>query len=90
MHAHKMTVTVPENHEVTLTLPSDVPTGEAEIIVLSPLARPETRGAALPDVGEVSAAFKRRFPLAGTFGPVVFHDAPTAPLDPEDWGEDLS
>ena len=89
MHAHKMTVTVPENHEVTVKLPSDFPTGEVEIIVLSPLARAEGVRTALPEVGEVSAAFGHRFPLAGTFGPVVFHDAPTAPLDPEDWGEDL-
>lgn len=38
MHAHKMTVTVPESRHLEIDLPDDVPTGEAEVIVL--VARP--------------------------------------------------
>jgi hypothetical protein len=34
MRAHRIKVTVPESLEVTLRLPSDFPTGEAEVIVL--------------------------------------------------------
>jgi hypothetical protein len=88
MHAHKVIVTVPESHEVTVKLPSDFPTGEVEIIVLSHRGRKEPV-AASPGAGKVSEAFARRYPLAGTFGPVVFREDPVAPLEPEDWGEDL-
>ena len=35
MQAHRIRVTIPESHEVTVRLPSDVPVGEAEIIVLT-------------------------------------------------------
>jgi hypothetical protein len=35
MFAHRMKVLIPESHEVILHLPSDVPTGEAEVIVLA-------------------------------------------------------
>jgi hypothetical protein len=35
MRAHKLRITIPENHEITLKLPSDLPPGEAEVIVLS-------------------------------------------------------
>lgn len=34
MYAHKTTITVPESRHVELDLPSDVPAGEAELIVL--------------------------------------------------------
>ena len=34
MRAHRLKVTVPESHELRLRLPSDFPTGEAEVIVL--------------------------------------------------------
>jgi hypothetical protein len=35
MYAHRIRITVPENHEITVRLPSDVPPGEAELIVLT-------------------------------------------------------
>ena len=35
MYAHRIRITVPENHEITVRLPSDVPQGEAELIVLT-------------------------------------------------------
>jgi hypothetical protein len=35
MYAHRIRITVPESHEITVRLPSDVPTGEAELIVLT-------------------------------------------------------
>ena len=37
MRAHRLKVTVPESHELTLRLPSDFPTGEVEVIVLETL-----------------------------------------------------
>ena len=35
MHAHKVRVTVAEDHELRLHLPSSFPAGDAEVIVLS-------------------------------------------------------
>ncbi len=35
MYAHRIRITVPESHEITVRLPSDVPPGEAELIVLT-------------------------------------------------------
>lgn len=35
MRAHRLKITIPDNHEVTVRLPSDVPPGEAELIVLT-------------------------------------------------------
>ncbi len=35
MYAYKSKVIVPSSHQVTLTLPSDMPEGEAEVIVLA-------------------------------------------------------
>jgi hypothetical protein len=35
MHAHKVKVTIPADHHVTITLPEDFPAGPAEIIVLA-------------------------------------------------------
>jgi hypothetical protein len=35
MHAHKLKVTVPETHQVLVSLPDDFPPGEAEITVVS-------------------------------------------------------
>jgi hypothetical protein len=34
MRAHRVRVRVPENHELRVTLPSDFPPGDAEVIVL--------------------------------------------------------
>lgn len=35
MLAHRMKILIPENHEVTLRLPHELPSGAAEVIVLS-------------------------------------------------------
>lgn len=35
MLAHRLKIVIPENHEVTLRLPDELPPGAAEIIVLS-------------------------------------------------------
>ncbi len=70
MHAHKMTVTVPESRELTLTLPSDVPTGEVEIIVLSPLAREVAR----PRRHTLQELFDARLTPPAGVGPVTLAD----------------
>jgi hypothetical protein len=49
MYAHRIRVTIPDSREVTVRLPSDIPAGEAEIIVLT-----ESPSTAVP-----SAGFKR-------------------------------
>lgn len=40
MQAHRERVIVPEDHEVTVKLPSDFPAGEAEVIVLAAASAP--------------------------------------------------
>ncbi|HEX9941176.1 MAG TPA: hypothetical protein VGG03_04110 [Thermoanaerobaculia bacterium] len=35
MKAHKMSVTIPEDHQVEIRLPEDFPAGPAEVIVLA-------------------------------------------------------
>jgi len=35
MHAHKVKVVISEDHQLTIRLPSDIPPGEAELIVLT-------------------------------------------------------
>ncbi len=35
MHAHKVKVTIPADHHVTIALPADFPAGPAEVIVLA-------------------------------------------------------
>jgi hypothetical protein len=88
MHAHKARAIVSENREVRLSLPSDFPPGDVDIIVMSAAADPS----ASPSVAktEVSSAFAERYPHAGTLGPILFHGDPREPLDPSDWGENLS
>ena len=35
MLAHRMKIVIPESHEVVIRLPSDLPSGEAEVIILA-------------------------------------------------------
>lgn len=56
MHAHKIKVTISEDHELSVKLPQDFPAGPAEVIVL---AEPSTSrrivrlsGALAPDATE--------------------------------------
>ncbi len=50
MQAHKMKVTVPEDHQLEIRLPRDFPSGPAEIIVL---AVPPGEGAQKRDSGKL-------------------------------------
>ncbi len=44
MLAHRMKILIPENHEVTLRLPNELPPGAAEVIVLSDSSDRASRG----------------------------------------------
>lgn len=88
MKAHRVDVTVTESHEVLLRLPRDFPVGVAEVIVL---AAETARGRQAEDSDGALGddAFARRFPRAGTMGPVVLHEDATALVDVEDWPESM-
>jgi hypothetical protein len=75
MHAHKLSITVPADHEVAIRLPDDFPPGPAEVIVLA------TRTPSEP-----SRAVRRLEPHP-VLGKITFHEDPALPLDPEDWPE---
>ncbi len=55
MQAHKMKVTVPEDHQLEIRLPQDFPAGPAEIIVL---AAPANEGAQKRESGELLVALE--------------------------------
>jgi hypothetical protein len=75
MLAHRIRITIPENHEVTVRLPSEVPPGEAEMIVLTDES-PEPRAV---------LSFDERFPRDPGLSRIVFHEDPTAPVSEDDW-----
>ena len=81
MQAHRVRVTIPENHKITIEVPTEVPTGEAEVIVLSSIPAGQAEPA---DTG-----FATRFRPNPALGPIVFNEDPTAPLSEEDWPVDL-
>jgi len=76
MHAHKLNVTIPADHEIAIRLPDDFPPGPAEIIVL-----------AAPRASERAGAAVRTLKPHPVLGKIVFHEDPSLPLDPEDWPE---
>ncbi len=76
MHAHKLNVTVPADHEIAIRLPDDFPAGPAEIIVLA------TRAPA-----ERPHGVARTLEPHPVLGKIIFHEDPAQPLDPEDWPE---
>lgn len=80
MQAHRVRVTIPESHKVTIEVPTEVPAGEAEVIVLSsvPAGQPAT----------ADTSFSTRFRADPALGPIVFHEDPTAPVSEEDWPSD--
>jgi hypothetical protein len=80
MQAHRVRVTIPENHKVTIEVPTEVPTGEAEVIVLSSIPAPHAATA--------DTSFATRFRPDPALGPIVFHEDPTAPVSEEDWPSD--
>jgi len=90
MYAHKIRVIVEPGGDLRVKLPSDFPSGFAEVIVLAeatsqeaPVATAgEVRGAARSDLLERLA---RRFPPDPTLAGIVVHEDPTTPLDEDDW-----
>jgi hypothetical protein len=76
MHAHKLNVTVSADHQISIRLPDDFPSGPAEIIVL-----------AVPRAGDRPDAGGRTLKPHPVLGKIVFHEDPSLPLDPEDWPE---
>ena len=44
MQAHKLTIVIPESHEVTIKLPANLTKGEAEVIVLTATIDPVREG----------------------------------------------
>ncbi|MBN1611608.1 MAG: hypothetical protein JW940_33545 [Polyangiaceae bacterium] len=78
MLAHRIRITIPESHEVTVRLPVELPAGEAEVIVLA--------GESLqPDPHRHTLSFEDRFPRDPALAPIQFHEDPAAPLSDDDW-----
>lgn len=80
MQAHRVRVTIPDNHKVTIEVPTEMPAGEAEVIVLSSVPA----GQAVSD----DTSFATRFRPDPALGPIVFHEDPAAPVSEEDWPTD--
>jgi hypothetical protein len=74
-------VTIPEDHKVTIDVPAEVPTGDAEVIVLSSASV----GAPQP----ADTTFAARFRPNPALGPIIFHEDPTLPVSEEDCPSDL-
>jgi hypothetical protein len=70
-------VTIPEDHKVMIEVPAEVPTGDAEVIVLS--------SASLDAPQPADTTFAARFRPNPALGPIVFHEDPTTPVSAEDW-----
>ncbi|HYG62672.1 MAG TPA: hypothetical protein VEL74_08825 [Thermoanaerobaculia bacterium] len=79
MHAHKLKVNVPPDHQIEIHLPEDFPQGPAEVIVLASVA--ERRSGAR----EAGIRSLEPHPLLGK---IIFHEDPSLPLDAEDWPEE--
>ena len=71
MRAHRVRVRVAKNQELRLTLPSDFPAGEAEVIVLEAPRADETKKARKLTVDELLAA---KLPRPPGIGPVTLGD----------------
>jgi hypothetical protein len=76
MHAHKLKITVPQDHQVEIHLPEDFPPGPAEVIILSSFSKERRSGP--------WAELLEPHPVLGK---IFFHEDPSQPLDPEDWPE---
>jgi hypothetical protein len=81
MQAHRVHVTIPENHKVTIEVPTEIPAGEAEVIVLS------STSVGVPLSGDVT--FAARFRPNPGLGPIAFHEDPTDPVSEDEWPLDL-
>jgi hypothetical protein len=71
MHAHKVRVVISEDRQITVKLPSDIPPGDAELIVLT------GDGAERPSSGRAAADAAAEFEswLSG-----VLREVPPAPV----------
>jgi hypothetical protein len=78
MRAHRIKVQVSASHEVRITLPSDFPPGEAEVIVLGGEPEASAKAAGKLTVDELLAA--RLSPPAGV-GPISLADIEKAIAD---------
>jgi hypothetical protein len=76
VHAHKLNVTVPADHEIVIRLPDDFPPGPAAIIVL-----------AVPRASDRTGVAVGTLQPHPVFGKIVFHEDPSLPLGPEDGPE---
>jgi len=88
MITFRITTDVKDDRRIVVTLPPDVPTGEAELVVTveSPVAetkqprpRPTNRAETWSRRGEKELA---RYPLRGS---VVRYEQPTTPVAEADW-----
>jgi len=87
MITFRCTTDVSDDHRVVLTLPSEVPTGQAELLVtVVPAAPRNEKPAALVDWVEAqttpNGAQQVRYPLRGS---VVRYNQPTEPVAEGDW-----
>lgn len=78
VHAHRLAVTIPRDHQIEIRLPEDFPAGPAEVIVLSALLPAESR----------RETWRRLEAPHPTLGGVIFHEDPSLPLEPQDWPQD--
>lgn len=81
MFAHRVQVTIPESHKLTIDVPAEVPAGEAEVIVLA--------GAPASTTPPGNTSFEERFRPNSALGPIEFREDPTAPVSEDDWPRDL-
>ena len=88
MITFRITADVKDDRRVVLTLPAEVPTGEAELVVTvqSPTAENKQSQPSRADGAELRAGRdgkeQARYPLRGS---VVRYDQPTEPVAEADW-----
>jgi hypothetical protein len=88
MITFRITADVKDDHRVVLTLPPQVPTGQADLVVTVESSVPDHEQPAtrLPDWAETQARRdgieQARYPLRGS---VVRYERPTEPVAEADW-----
>lgn len=88
MITFRMTADVTDDRRIVLTLPPEVPTGQAELVVTVESPTPENQQSrtGLPDWAEVQVSAngseQARYPLHGS---VVSYERPTEPVAEDDW-----
>jgi hypothetical protein len=90
MYAHKLKVTIPADHEVRFRMPADFPAGEAEVIVLAERKASLTQSSTFRvEATDPLTRLRAKYPAAGSLGPAVFTEDPTAPLEADSWPAEL-